>query len=172
MKKAILEYFEQTGRKTPDVLPAVVFAQTELGETFDAIMRSGMLGEGWVRNNERESDIKVELADTYMMLVLAAHALGVDLRQVLAKKMLRKGWHPDVEVYTLVQAILAEFSEQDGNADDGIFERNGGFATLVWELVASFYEPTEGNVDKKDARQRKIVGLCAELVRTLKDGAA
>jgi NTP pyrophosphatase (non-canonical NTP hydrolase) len=93
----IHSYFRHRKLKTPDALAAILFAQSEMGEVFDAVMRSGMLGEGWVRNHERETDIGEELADTLMMLHLAADALCVDLHQTLEEKFRSKGWVPQYD---------------------------------------------------------------------------
>jgi len=127
----IHEYFRQTGRKVPELLPAVIFAQTELGETFDAIMRSGMVGEGWLRNNERASSIEIELADTYMMILLAAAAIEVDLDAVLTEKMLRKGWKPDPWLQHVWQQAFP--AAENGAEAAGNPDSQSGFPGKLWQ---------------------------------------
>ena len=154
MISQILDYFRQTGRKVPELLPAVIFAQTELGETFDAIMRSGMVGEGWLRNNERDSQIEVELADTYMMILLAASAMDVDLEEVLTKKMKRKGWKPAPWLVRAWEKAYGEDSEGSGETE-GV---NDAFRSALKEYCLSRLEP---GID--EAAQRRM--LAADLSR-------
>jgi len=91
----ILSYFQHRNLKMPDFLPAIMFAQSEMGEVADAIMHTDMLGSGWKRNHTRETSLAEELADTYMMLELAVYALGDDdLPTLLRRKMAFKGWTP------------------------------------------------------------------------------
>ena len=152
MISQILDYFRQTGRKVPELLPAVIFAQTELGETFDAIMRSGMVGQGWLRNNERDSQIEVELADTYMMILLAASAMDVDLDEVLTKKMQRKGWKP---APWLVEAREAAYKEQSEGAGDA-GRVSDAFRSAIWNYCLSRLEP-----EVEETEQRRM--LAADL---------
>ncbi len=136
----ILDYFRQTGRKVPELLPAVIFAQTELGETFDAIMRSGLVGEGWLRNHERDASIEVELADTYMMILLAAAAIEVNLDEVLKEKMLRKGWKPES---WLLDAWKAAFQADEQSSPGSQEEKDEVFSRLLWEYCMMIKEPQD-----------------------------
>lgn len=90
MIDAILAYFRHRKMRVPSVVEAVVYAQTEMGEVFDALMRNGHFGAGWVRNAERTVDVAEEIADAYMMLELAASASGFSLQEKLREKMIKK----------------------------------------------------------------------------------
>lgn len=94
MIHVILDYFRYRKLKVPGFLPAIMFAYSEMGEIADAIMRGTWFGDGWIRNNEREVDIGSELADAYMQLELAAHALDLNLQQLLLDKMRSKEYYP------------------------------------------------------------------------------
>jgi len=160
MIKQILDYFKQTGRKVPELLPAVIFAQTELGETFDAIMRSGMVGDGWLRNNERESQIEIELADTYMMLLLAASAIEVDLDAVLAAKMIRKGWQP---APWLLQAWQQAFFEKKAEERMPVPPDGSDFKKALWQYCLQAVDPEGDAIKQKETlavdlrRQREVL---------------
>jgi hypothetical protein len=164
----ILDYFRQTGRKVPELLPAVIFAQTELGETFDAIMRSGLVGEGWLRNHERDARIDVELADTYMMILLAAAAIEVDLDEVLTEKMLRKGWQPDPWLLEAWETVF-QTGEQNSSPDP-LAGSDTVFARLLREYCVMILEPQDSIEQKRSAlvdqlklQQANLDRLIAEL---------
>lgn len=102
----IVSYYYFRGYKFPNTLEALIFAQTELGEAFDAVMRSGMMGEGWVRNNpDRNTSLAEELADAYMMINMAAHAMGVNVEDVLRAKFEAKGWTQDWDHAIVLQRV-------------------------------------------------------------------
>ncbi|MBN1267358.1 MAG: hypothetical protein JXA25_17840 [Anaerolineales bacterium] len=173
----ILDYFQQTGRKVPELLPAVIFAQTELGETFDAIMRSGMVGEGWLRNNERDSQIEIELADTYMMLLLAAASIDVDLDFVLTEKMLRKGWQPPK---WLLQIWTERFSgeESEDPVQKNPMDKGSEFLNILWlycqhrmEAGMDYSQQRSTLLDDLKRQRENLDGIIADIeeqIRTLK----
>jgi len=82
-------YFEYRGMKWPDVRDAVDFAVTEIGETVDALKRQQ---EGWVRHNERDRDLGMEITQAIMMLMIALDGAEVDLERKTYDWMRQKGY--------------------------------------------------------------------------------
>ncbi len=161
----ILDYFRQTGRKVPELLPAVIFAQTELGETFDAIMRAGLVGEGWLRNHERDARIEVELADTYMMILLAAAAIEVDLDEVLTEKMLRKGWQPES---WLLEAWKAVYQREGQNSSPApLAGSDKVFARQLREYCVMILDPQDTVEQKRSALVEQLKFQQANLDRLI-----
>jgi NTP pyrophosphatase (non-canonical NTP hydrolase) len=71
----------------PSFLKAITFIVTEVGELFDAWLRT-MADDGFVRNHgEKDVDPAEELADIVLMAYVAADALGIDLDEELHKKL-------------------------------------------------------------------------------------
>lgn len=71
----------------PDFLKAIAFIVTEVGELFDAWIRT-MANDGFVRNHgEKDVDPAEELADVIMMAYIAADQLGIDLDKALRAKL-------------------------------------------------------------------------------------
>ena len=83
-------YFEFKGMKWPDdPRDAVDFAVTEVGEVVDALKRQQ---KGWVRHNDRDRDLGMEISQTIMMLVIAAEQAGIDIEAVTYGWMREKGY--------------------------------------------------------------------------------
>lgn len=83
-------YFEFKGMKWPDdPRDAIDFAVTEVGEVVDALKRQQ---EGWVRHNDRDRDLGMEISQTIMMLVIAAEQANVDVETSTYRWMREKGY--------------------------------------------------------------------------------
>ena len=83
-------YFEFKGMKWPDdPRDAVDFAVTEVGEVVDALKRQQ---EGWVRHNDRDRDLGMEISQAIMMLAIAAYQAGVEIEQATYDWMREKGY--------------------------------------------------------------------------------
>jgi NTP pyrophosphatase (non-canonical NTP hydrolase) len=91
--KLYRDYFHFKGMRWPEnSKDALDFAVTEMGEVFDAVKRTE---DSWVRHNERDRDLGMEISQTIMMLLLAAHAEGIDVQEATYKWMRSKGFEPD-----------------------------------------------------------------------------
>lgn len=83
-------YFEFRGMKWPDdPRDAVDFAVTEIGEVVDALKRQQ---DGWVRHNDRDRDLGMEITQAIMMLAIAAEQAGIDLDTATYAWMRAKGY--------------------------------------------------------------------------------
>jgi hypothetical protein len=83
-------YFEFKGMKWPDTAhDAIDFAVTEVAEALDACLRREA---SWVRHNDRERDLGMEIAQAIMMLTIAAEQDGIDLNKATYGWMRDKGY--------------------------------------------------------------------------------
>ena len=89
---ATREYYKFRGMEWPSAKEALDFAITEIGEAMDAYIRENQVG--WVRNTpDKNTNFGWELADTYQMLMIAAHqATGKTLNELLLAKWESKGF--------------------------------------------------------------------------------
>jgi len=75
--------------KEPCLQDSLMFAQTELGEAFDAYLRT-FGNDGFVRNNAKDvgtQDLATELWDTIFMCMVALDQLEVNVADVAEKKL-------------------------------------------------------------------------------------
>lgn len=115
----ILKYFRYRKMRVPNLIEAMIWLTTEIGEAFDAAMRTGFMGEGWVRNNpDKQASLVNELADIYMMTELAAHAINLDLRAQLRLKMKRAGFDLSEDFIPTDQAFRIVYEMALGSAMD------------------------------------------------------
>jgi hypothetical protein len=92
-QKALIElyqgYFDFREMKWPEVREAVHFAITEIIETVDALKRQQA---GWVRHNDRDRDLGMEITQTIMMLMIALDGAGIDFEEKTYAWMKSKGY--------------------------------------------------------------------------------
>lgn len=83
-------YFEFNGMLWPDdPRDAFDFAVSEVGEIFDALKRSQ---GGWVRHNDKDRDLGMEISQAIMMLVIGAEQAGIDVETATYHWMREKGY--------------------------------------------------------------------------------
>jgi NTP pyrophosphatase (non-canonical NTP hydrolase) len=73
--------------KDVDPISAWMFLMTEFGELSDAMIRSGICGQEWLRGTEREARVVDEMGDVLFMLISLASALGLDIEYSLNKTL-------------------------------------------------------------------------------------
>lgn len=73
---------------TPGVMDSWIFLVTEVAEVGDALLRAGY-GENqhYVRNNEKQPNLEMELGDVYLMLCTLANHLHIDLSEALDRTL-------------------------------------------------------------------------------------
>jgi len=72
----------------PDVMDSWTFLVTEVGEAGDALLRAGYGHRtDYSRNSAKESNVRNELGDVYLMLCTLATCLGVDLDSALQDRI-------------------------------------------------------------------------------------
>lgn len=83
----IRQYYLCRGLKWPDKKDSILWLFTELGELVDAVLR---LESGWVRNNNKDTDVASELGDCLFMLLVTSQCLGIDPIEAMLNKMEKK----------------------------------------------------------------------------------
>jgi len=87
------DYFEFKEMHYPeDARDALDFVVTEVGEIFDALKRSE---PNWVRHNDREADLGMEISQAIMMLLIAADCENIDIEKATHKWMQEKGYRAE-----------------------------------------------------------------------------
>lgn len=87
--KLYRDYFHFREMKWPDeARDAVDFAVIKIGEVVDALKRGE---KGWLRHNERETDLGMEISQAIMMLFLAANAADINVQEATFGWMRAKG---------------------------------------------------------------------------------
>ena len=89
----VAEYTLKREKRGDFVVPtpakALMFAVSEMGEVFDSYLR-GVGDDGFVRNNERQTDFAKEIGDVLMMLLMAAWLLDIQVEPIMWAKFNRK----------------------------------------------------------------------------------
>lgn len=89
------DYFHFRGQPWPvETRDALDFVVSEVGEIFDALLRSKP-DKGFVRHNERKTDLGMEISQAIMMLMIAANSAGIDVQEATYKWMRSKGFEPE-----------------------------------------------------------------------------
>jgi len=70
----------------PGPLDTWVFLVTEIGEVGDAMLRLGYGELEYLRNSQKDPDIKHELGDVYLMLCTLANHFDIDLSEALEER--------------------------------------------------------------------------------------
>lgn len=119
-------YFEFKGMTWPNTRDAADFVVTEVGEMFDALKRGD---PKWVRHNDRDPDLGMEISQAIMMLVIAADEAGIDIETATYRWMKEKGF--DAEYWSGKDYVLWAYATENSRTAHvwGMF-KNGGVGTI------------------------------------------
>ena len=89
----IAEYTLKREKRGDFVVPtpakALMFAVSEMGEVFDAYLR-GVGDDGFIRNNDRQTNFAEEIGDVLMMLLMASWLLDIQIEPAMWRKFDRE----------------------------------------------------------------------------------
>jgi len=151
---------------TPGVDDSIMYALTELGEAYDALLRAKRPNDK--RRNDRENEIFSELGDCAVMLLTA---LGPEFCHFSLSKMA-----VDIKGYSLAAIALQIASCLPGNARRfvqmdvllaiGQIERFMGFEDFVTSVFDSLAVRAEQFVDDPD-KKAELLQVCREAANGL-----
>src|SRR3990167_3902605 len=89
----VAEYVLKREKRGDFVVPtpakALMFAVSEMGEVFDAYLR-GVGDDGFIRNNDRQTNFAEEIGDVLMMLLMASWLLDIQIEPAMWRKFDRE----------------------------------------------------------------------------------